>query len=88
MAMTAQEWQEIELRHAWRELESRDVREVEREPHPARPRKRMDPMIYLTILAIVGVIGTLVMFFYAIRTANHHPPHRDSINMMYRPQEE
>ena len=86
MAMTAREWQEIEFKHAWREIESRqDVRAVESGRHPTKPRKPLDPMIYPAVLTILGVIGTLVMFVHAIRTANDHTPHRQSVNMMYQP---
>jgi hypothetical protein len=89
MSMTAQEWQAIELKHAWREIESRqDAREVEPGRHPTKPRKPVDPMIYPAILAVLGVIGTLVMFVYAIRTADVHVPHRPSVNMMMYESEE
>jgi hypothetical protein len=86
MAMTAQEW--LEIAHDWREIESRrDEQEVESRRHHTKPRKPVNPMIYPAILAMLGVIGTLVMFVYAIRTANEHVPHRQSVNMMYRTQE-
>jgi hypothetical protein len=89
MAMTAQEWQQIELTHAWRDPGfGQDVREVESRQHTARPRKQIDPMIYPAILTILAVVGSLVMFVYAIRTVSEHPPHPDSVNMMYEQQEE
>jgi hypothetical protein len=88
MAMTAQEWQEIELKHKWRELESeQNWREIESKRHHTKPKKPVDPMVYPAILTILGVIGALVMFVYAIRTADEHVPHRDSVKMMYQPQE-
>ena len=89
MAMNAQEWQQIELMHAWRvpELGQR-VRDGESDKQPARPRKRMDPMIYPAILTLLGVVGSLVLFVYAIRKVNEYPPHHDSNNMMYEQQEE
>ena len=88
MAMTAQEWQEIELKHKWREIESKqNWREIESKRHHRKPRKPVDPMVYPAVLAILGVIGTLVMFFYAIRIGNQHLPHRQSVTMMYKPQE-
>ncbi len=88
MAMTAQDWREIEFRHDWREIESRrDVHELEPRRHHTKPRKPVNPMIYPAVLTILGVIGTLVMFVYAIRTADQHVPHRQSVNMMYEPEE-
>ena len=87
MAMSAQEWQAIEFEYAWREIESKqDVREVESRRHHTKPRK-MDPMIYPAVLVLLGVVGSLVLFVYAIRTAKEHSPHRESVNMMYRTQE-
>jgi len=89
MSMSAQDWLEIELRHSFREIECKqDVREVEFRRHPRKPRRPLDPLIYPAILAILGVIGTLAMFVHAIRTANHHLLHRESVQMMYRPQED
>jgi hypothetical protein len=88
MAMTVQDWQEIEFKHKWQEIESRqEMREAEPGRQHTKPRKPVNPMIYPAILAILGVIGTLVMFVYAIRTANEHMPHRQSVNMMYEPRE-
>jgi hypothetical protein len=92
MAMTAQDWQEIELRHQWREIESeQNWREIESKGHRTRPRKTMNPMVYPAILSILGVIGTLVLYVYAIRTVNQHVehlPHRHSVNMKHQPQED
>jgi hypothetical protein len=76
--MTAQEWQEIEFKHVWRDIESRENwRDPEPKRHHTEPSKPVDPMIYPAILGILGVIGALVMFVYAIRTAREHLPYRD-----------
>jgi hypothetical protein len=89
MAMTVQDWQEIELKHDWREIDfERDEQDVESRRHRTKANKPADPMAYLAVVAILAVIGALVMFVYAIRTANEHSPHRESVNMMYRTQEE
>ena len=87
MAMSVQEWRNIELSRRWREIEGKQYwRGIDSKPYRKETRKPVDAMVYPAVLAILGVIGTMVLFVYAIRTVNEHLPHRPAVNLMYSPQ--